>query len=416
MARAFRGNRLQIAILGRCNTGKSTLLNCLTGQKAAIVSPLPGTTGDPVALPFELLPLGPVTFYDTAGLDEASDLGILRRETGRKVLARSDMALVVTDDRGIGPWEEDLITALGKLEIPFLVLGNKADIHGEAAKQAMLWCEGRNLPFIALSADRVEDPAFLRDAVVALAPEKEAKKPLVADILPPGATVVCVTPIDASAPVGRLIVPQVQVLRELVETNHPALVTQPSGLARTMALLTEEPALVITDSQAVREVVGILPGHVPLTTFSILFARQKGDFDLLLEGASAIERLSSNAPVLISEACSHHAQKDDIAQQKIPELLQRRLGHTLDFSFSTGGDFPDDLERFALVIHCGGCMLNAGEMRRRLKLCAAAQVPVTNFGMAISVVQGLLDRVAAPWRKQPLSRKRERGVNSEFRL
>jgi [FeFe] hydrogenase H-cluster maturation GTPase HydF len=401
MNKAYRGDRLHIAVLGRCNTGKSTVLNCIAGQNAAIVSPRPGTTGDPVPLAFELLPLGPVTFYDTAGLDEASDLGILRREAGQKVLARSDMALVVTDEAGLGRWERDIMAALTRLGTPFLVLFNKEDLRSGSAADAveadMRRCGERGVPCLSLAADTVTDPAFLRQALIALAPERGSKAPLVTDVLAPNSTVICVTPIDASAPAGRLIVPQVQVLRELVEANHPAVVAQPGELARVLGLLREAPALVVTDSQAVREVAAVLPDAVPLTTFSVIFARQKGDFPLLLQGARGIDALPPGARVLIAEACSHHAQDDDIARIKIPALLQKHTGHSLAFSFTTGGDFPGDLDRFALAVHCGGCMLNPGEMRRRLRLCAASGVPATNFGMAISKAQGLLERVAAPF-------------------
>ena len=395
MSKSFRGERLHIAVLGRCNTGKSTVLNLLAGQDAAIVSPRPGTTGDPVGLSFELLPFGPVTFYDTAGLDEDSELGALRREAGRKVLARADLAVVVTDETGIGPWERDIMDSLSALGTPFLVLFNKAD-RGPAPEADTRQCEEAGIPFLSLSADRAGDPAPLREALLRLAPKAEAAPPLVRDILPPGGTVICVTPIDASAPKGRLIAPQVQVLRELVEYNYPALVVQHGELPRALSLLRGAPDLVITDSQVVREVAAMLPESVPLTTFSVLFARLKGDFPLLLDGAKTIDRLGPGAPVLIAEACSHHAQDDDIARVKLPKLLQQRAGHALEFGFSAGGSFPDDLTRYALVAHCGGCMLNPGEMRRRLRLCAAAGVPATNFGLAISLCQGVLDRVAAP--------------------
>ena len=395
MTRAFRGDRLHIAILGRCNTGKSTVLNHITGQQAAIVSPQPGTTGDPVPLSFELLPLGPVTFYDTAGLDENSELGILRRSAGRKVLARADIVLIVIDERGFSPWEEDLIAAACNLETPVLIVGNKQDLHGEAAQQAAVWCEDNDIPFFALAADRDKDPSRLREALIRLAPKGD-KNPLVIDILPAKSAVICVTPIDASAPTGRLIAPQVQVLRELIEANHPTMVVQPSELERTLSILRESPALVITDSQAVREIAGKLPPDIPLTTFSVIFARHKGDFSQLLHGAFSIDTLPSNAPVLIAEACSHHAQDDDIARIKIPTLLQKHLGRPLNFSFVAGGDFPDDINRFSLAIHCGGCMLTPREMRRRLRLCTTANVPATNFGMVISATQGLLERIAAP--------------------
>lgn len=404
MDKAFRGDRLHIAIFGRCNTGKSSVLNCIAGQEVAIVSDEPGTTGDPVALGFELLPLGPVTFYDTAGLDENSELGILRQKAGRKVLARSDLAILVTDEAGIGPWEKEIIESLQKLETPFLVLFNKADLWessatGNAAKEGMFWCGERRIPAYPFSA-RNEDPARLRNTLAGLAPKTAEKSPLLIDILQPGEHVILITPLDGSAPVGRLIVPQVQCIRELVEFGHPTFVMQPEELPTGLELLNTPPALVVTDSQTVKQVAASLsgkPGSVPLTTFSIVFARQKGDFSLLLEGARAIGKLRPQSKILIAEACSHHAQSDDIARVKIPALLNKYTGHTLDFTFSAGRDFPDDLGSYDLVIHCGACMLNPGEMKRRLRLCSAAGVPATNFGMTISAVQGLLERVVAPF-------------------
>lgn len=402
MNNAFRGDRLHIAVLGRCNTGKSSVLNCIAGQEVAIVSPEAGTTGDPVALSFELLPLGPVTFYDTAGLDENSELGALRRKAAHKVLARSDLAIVVTDDAGIGPWEKDIIDALQKLETPFLVLFNKKDIwktgtNNIAPLKGMSWCEDRRITFHAFSTKFNEDSAWVREALVKLAPGKVEKPALLVDILNPGEHVILVTPIDDSAPVGRLVVPQVQCIRELVEFGHPSLVLQPKELAASLELLNSPPALVVTDSQAVKQVAEVLPENIPLTTFSVVFARQKGDFLLLLEGARMIGKLTPDSKILIAEACSHHAQDDDIARVKIPALLKKHTGHNLNFTFNAGRDFPDDLALYDLVIHCGACMLNPGEMKRRLRLCAAAYVPATNFGMAISAVQGLLERVSAPF-------------------
>lgn len=396
MNKAYRGERLHIAVLGRCNTGKSTVLNFLAGQQAAIVSEKPGTTGDPVALSFELLPFGPVTFYDTAGLDEDSELGRLRLRAGRKVMLRADMAVVVTDEAGIGPCEREIIATLQKLGTPLLVLFNKDDLKA-ASIEDRRWCAGQSIPCLSLSAGRDKDPGPLREALLLLAPEPGSGGPLVQDLLPERATVVCVTPIDASAPKGRLIAPQVQVLRELADARHIALVLQPGELEEALARLRLPPDLVITDSQAVREVNAALPKSVPLTTFSVIFARYKGDFALLLEGARRIDSLQADDAVLIAEACAHHAQDDDIAKVKLPALLKRHTGKNLNFSFSAGADFPDDLERFALMVHCGGCMLNPGEMRRRLRQCAASGVAATNFGMAISLTKGVLERVAAPF-------------------
>jgi [FeFe] hydrogenase H-cluster maturation GTPase HydF len=400
MSAAYKGERLHIAVLGRCNTGKSTVLNFLAGQQAAIVSPKPGTTGDPVALSFELPPFGPVTFYDTAGLDEVSELGELRRKAGLNVLARADMALVVTDEAGIGPCERETIASLRALDTPLLVLFNKDDVR-RVSEQDKLWCAERDIPYLCLSARAETDPVPLREALIPLAPDPGAARPLVRDILPGAATVVCITPIDASAPKGRLIAPQVQVLRELVEHGHVALVAQPGELGVALRRLRRTPDLIITDSQAVREVNDIIPPAASLTTFSVLFARYKGDFSLLLEGTRVIDRLGPEDEVLIAEACSHHVQDDDIARIKLPGLLKRHSGVDVRFSFCAGRDFPDDLERFSLVVHCGGCMLNPGEMRRRLRHCAAAGVPVSNFGMAISLCQGVLDRVSAPFLPKP---------------
>ncbi|MDR2892222.1 MAG: 50S ribosome-binding GTPase [Deltaproteobacteria bacterium] len=453
MTQSFRGDRLHIAVLGRCNTGKSTLLNLIAGQRAAIVSPKAGTTGDPLGLPFELPPLGPVTLYDTAGLDEGSELGVLRRAAGNKILAGADLALVVTDESGIGPWEEKIVEDLTALKTPTLLIFNKADLKAASPKD-LAWCAERGLPCLELAADPAAKSASdstaanqttspvansavnaesirLREALLRLAPEVSQQPAIVTDLLAPHSTVICVAPIDGSAPKGRLIAPQVQVLRELLENNHQTLLLQPEELSRNLSpaknlsgetvngqantaknnalsgdadmaankellVLNKPTALVIVDSQALRQVVEILPPQVPVTTFSLLFARLKGDFELLLEGSRSIDRLYPNAPVLIAEACSHHQQDDDIARVKLPKLLEKKTGCKLDFSYCNGVDFPDDLARYALVLHCGACMLTPREMKRRLKICAANQVPVSNFGMAIAHCNGLLERAAAP--------------------
>jgi len=395
MSQAFRGVRLNIAVLGRCNTGKSTLLNHITGQQAAIVSPQPGTTGDPVAIPFELLPYGPVTFHDTAGLDEASELGLLRRKAGRKILALADMALVVTDEQGLGEWERSLVADLRALETPLLVVFNKRDI-APAPNADTTWCREHDIPFFEIAAATAPSPEALRECLIRLAPAPEALPPIVRDVLPEQATVLCVTPIDASAPKGRLIAPQVQVLRELLDARHIALVVQDGDVRAALDRLRTPPDLVITDSQAVRAVSAAVPQDVPLTTFSLLFARLEGDFSLLLHGAETIDSLRRGDRVLIAEACSHHAQDDDIARVKLPALLRKHAGNELRIAVSAGRDFPDDVSGYALVVHCGGCMLGRGEMRRRLRICAAAGTPVTNFGMALSHMNGVLTRVAAP--------------------
>ena len=391
---APRGNRLQISILGRCNTGKSTLLNRITGQNSALVSERAGTTADPVQVHFELLPYGPVTFYDTAGMDEAGTLGALRLSSVRTIMARADMALVVTDESGLGQAERTLIDELLALETPVLVVFNKSDIM-PPHRLDLAFCEEKAIPFAMSAPADGADPAPLREALLALTPRQD-KSPLVCDLLPPASTVVCIMPIDASAPKGRLIVPQVQVLRELVEADHLAVLTQGKELPQSLARLATAPDLVITDSQVVKEVIAALPEAVRVTTFSMLFARLKGDFSLQHAGALHIASLRANDAVLVAEACSHHAQSDDIGRVKIPSLLQKRAGCSLNFSFYSGSDFPDDLSRYALVLHCGGCMLNRREMRRRLRICAQHGVPVTNYGMAIAFSQGVLERVTRP--------------------
>jgi [FeFe] hydrogenase H-cluster maturation GTPase HydF len=394
MTTAHRGNRLQIAILGRCNTGKSTVLNRITGQKSALVSERAGTTADPVQVHFELLPYGPVTFYDTAGMDEAGTLGALRLHSARKVMTRADIALVVTDESGLGQAELALVDELLALETPVLVVFNKGDIM-PPRPQDMAFCAKKAISAIVSTPADDADPTPLRESLLALAPQQENQQ-IVCDLLPPASMVICVTPIDASAPKGRLIAPQVQVLRELVEADHLAVLTQEKNLPQTLARFAGTPDLVITDAQAVKEVVAASPEHIRVTTFSMLFARLKGDFPLQYAGARHIASLRENDAVLVAEACSHHAQSDDIARVKIPALLQKRAGCSLDFSFYSGGDFPDDLSRYKLVLHCGGCMLNRREMRRRLRVCAQYGVPVTNYGMAISFAQGVLERTAYP--------------------
>ena len=395
MTQSFRGDRVHIAVLGRCNTGKSTVLNHIVGQHAAIVSDQPGTTGDPVPLPFELLPLGPVTFYDTAGLDEDSSLGLLRRKAGKRILALADMAIVVTDEHGIGVWEKDIIDALRMLSTSILIVFNKQDIRKPSTSD-LAWCTEHALPFFTLSAAQETEPNAIRQTIVSLVPAPETQPSIVVDLLPEQATVICVTPIDASAPKGRLIAPQIQVLRELVEYGHLSLTVQPAGLSAALTRLTTLPDLVITDSQVVREVVEFLPQTVSVTTFSLLFSRLKGDFALQLHGAKTLCNLKAGDRILMAEACSHHPQEEDIARIKLPKLLNRYSGHDLPFTVCSGKDFPEDLHEYALVVHCGGCMINRGEMRRRLRLCAAANVPVTNFGMVLSQAQGVLDRVSAP--------------------
>lgn len=395
MNQSHRGNRTHIVIAGRCNTGKSTLLNRLVGQQASLVSAQPGTTADPVKVAFELLPHGPVLLYDTAGLDEPQTLGSLRREASHKAIAGADALVLVIDQRGIEQLELELINQAKALGTPLLVVAAKADtapVPAEAAAQ----CTQLGLACLAANLNSPASTAPLREALLALLPEQRAEPTLLVDLVPPGGLVVCVVPIDASAPKGRLIAPQVQLLRELTEHGRLALLCQPDTLPGALAALATPPSMVVADSQAVLQTAAIVPQTVPLTTFSLLFARLKGNFALQLAGAQAIHGLRDGDRVLVAEACAHHAQEDDIARVKIPALLRRHCACELRIDHVSGQDFPEDLDQYALVLHCGACMLTAGQMRRRLRQCAAAGVAVSNYGMAISLCQGVLERAAAP--------------------
>ncbi|MDL2272742.1 [FeFe] hydrogenase H-cluster maturation GTPase HydF [Desulfovibrio sp. OttesenSCG-928-I05] len=395
MKSALKGMRRHIAILGRCNTGKSTLLNRIAGQQAALVADTPGTTADPVPLSFELLPLGPVTLYDTAGLDEAGALGAGRRKAALAVLERVDMAVLVTDGTGIAAQEEELIATCRKLKTPFILFFNR---QGETAapRKDFDRCREEGIPFLALDDGREAEGDILRRALLELAPEMEKERELLLDLVPEKGMTILITPVDSSAPKGRLIAPQVQSLRELLDGHRMSLVVQTEELGDALAALRREPALVVTDSQAVKAVAAITPDSVPLTTFSLLFSRLKGDFALQAAGAAAIRTLQPGARILVAESCSHHPQGDDIGRVKLPALLRTMLGFELSFSVCAGRDFPADLCAYSLVLHCGGCMLSRREMQRRLRLCADAGVPVTNYGMAISAAQGVLERVVAP--------------------
>lgn len=395
--KAPRGVRLVITFVGRRNAGKSSLINAVTGQDVAIVSDFAGTTTDPVAKPYELLPLGPVTLYDTAGLDDTGELGALRMAATRKVLWRTDIAVLVVDAAtGLGDPERGMMADIRKLDIPFLVVFNKTDLAAPAAAD-LAWCRERGIRTAAACAASGEGAVAVKEAVMALAPAESLREPvLCGDLFTEGDTVVCVVPIDLAAPKGRLILPQVQVLREILDGDGVAVTVKDRELEAALANLKRPPALVVTDSQVILKVAGDVPDAVPLTTFSTLFARYKGDLAVLAAGAEAIDRLRDGDTVLLAEACSHHVQADDIGRVKIPRWISQYTGRDVRFEMYTGHDFPDDLERFALVVHCGSCMLGRMEMLRRIRECVRRGVPVTNYGVAISKVQGVLERVLAP--------------------
>ena len=399
--KAPRGVRLVIALAGRRNAGKSSLINALTGQQTAIVSDTPGTTTDPVAKHYELLPLGPVTFYDTAGLDDEGDLGALRVKATRRVLYRCDVAVVVLGEEGFTDYERNLLATIREMGVPHIVAWNKADLRSGGTNGPSPLPEGIDVPFVHVSAAEGTGVDRLKKMIIAAAPpEYRQERLILGDLINEGDRVLCVVPIDLAAPKGRLILPQVQVLREILDCDAIGTVVKEREIQAALDGM-EKPSLVVTDSQVVMSVAGDVPDDIPLTTFSTLFARYKGDLDNLVRGAAAIDTLKDGDTVLIGEACSHHNVADDIGRVKIPRWMSQYTGRDLEFEVYSGHDFPEDLEKFSLVVHCGACMLNRTEMLRRITECTRREVPVTNYGVAISKLQGLLPRVLRPLRVAP---------------
>lgn len=397
--KAPRGVRLVIALAGRRNAGKSSLINAITDQEISIVSDQPGTTTDPIAKHYELLPLGPVTFYDTAGLDDSGELGELRIKATRKILWRSDVAIVVIGEHGITSHEKEIIADIRRLNIPFIMIFNKSDLR-ESSDADLGYCRKHNIRFLSTSAITGTNVDELKQAIIDIAPAEMKHDPVLArDLISEGDWVVCVVPIDLAAPKGRLILPQVQVLRELLDCDAVAVTVKEREIEEALTNLKRKPALVITDSQVVLSVAGDVPADIPLTTFSTLFARYKGDLTRLVEGANAIDTLQNGDTVLIGEACSHHPVADDIGRVKIPRWVTQYTGKDLKFEVYSGHDFPEDLERFKLAIHCGACMINRTEMLRRMNECERRGIAITNYGVAISKVQGVLERIIAPFNK-----------------
>mgnify|MGYP000876536890 FL=1 len=396
MSSTPRGERLIITLLGNRNSGKSSLINALTNQEIAIVSEVPGTTTDPVAKRYELLPLGPVTFYDTAGLDDMGELGEKRIRAAYKVLFKTDMAIFVNDG---SPFKENELKALQRLKemkLPVLVIFNKSDLR-KPHQNNIEFCQKNALPWLSVSATTKENITLAKEKIIELAPSYlKEDRPLVRDIVHSGDRVILVTPIDASAPKGRLILPQVQVLRDLLDSGAVTTVVREFELNKALKALKSEPDLVITDSQVIQKVVTQLPPQVPLTTFSILFARYKGDLEALIKGCQKIDELKDGDRILIAEACSHHPQKEDIGRTKIPNWLKNYTQKDLSFDIDAGSDFPDNLEDYALIIHCGACMLNQKEMNNRIREAERRGVPITNYGLAISKLHGYFERTIVP--------------------
>lgn len=385
------GERVHIGFFGKRNAGKSSLLNAVTGQELAVVSTVEGTTTDPVYKAMELLPLGPVMLIDTPGFDDEGTLGEQRVKKTKQVLEKTDIAVLVAEAaEGLSPCDEELLALFNEREIPYLIAYNKSD-SVDWQEKAAARDENKITNVIHVSAATGAGIRELKDKLAAMLPDKEERH-LVADLVKPLDLVVLVVPIDSAAPKGRLILPQQQTIRDLLEAGAVPVVTLETELAQTLAKLRETPALVITDSQAFEEVARVVPQEIPLTSFSILMARYKGFLQLAIEGASRIDGLRDGDHVLIAEGCTHHRQCDDIGTVKIPRFLKKYTGKDLVIETASGTGFPEDLTPYALVIHCGGCMLNEREVLRRMRFAG----PVTNYGIAIAKMKGILARSIAP--------------------
>ena len=399
--KTLKSMRLHIGIFGRTNTGKSSLLNKITSQNISIVSEIAGTTTDVVEKSMELLPVGPVTFLDTAGIDDTTALGEKRLEKTMSVINRTDVAVVMCDFDGIGGFEKDLIKKFEELKIPYLVVVNKIDenpLSDEKFEEILkLVHDGARILKTSVKTDK--DIVFrFKDALVKLLPEDFVNSPKIAgDLIPPKSTVILVIPIDKEAPKGRIILPQVQTLRDLLDSCCLTYVVKETELKEALENLKTPPALVITDSQAFKQVSEIVPENVPLTSFSILFARLKGDLQAFVDGAGAIENLKDGDRVLILESCTHHAIEDDIGRVKIPALLRKKTGKNLVIENFAGHDFPD-ISDYSLVIHCGACMTNRREVLSRILIAQEKNIPITNYGIVISYCLGILPRAVEIFR------------------
>ena len=392
--------RVHIGFFGRRNAGKSSVLNAVTGQELAVVSDVRGTTTDPVQKAMELLPLGPVVMIDTPGIDDEGELGELRMRKSYQVLNRTDVAVLVVD-AAEGPDSRDfaLLERIRAKGIPSAVVYNKVDLVGEvpaaeASAQESLW---GGLHPIFVSARTGKGISELKECLARLGKPQVSDKRIVGDLLEPGDLAVLVVPIDSAAPKGRLILPQQQTIRDVLEAAATAVVVRDTELKKTLGDLGRKPKLVITDSQAFKQVAEVTPRDILLTSFSILFARYKGNLAAVAAGAAALERVREGDKVLICEGCTHHRQCEDIGTVKLPRWIRAHTGCEPEFVFTSGTEFPDDLSPYKLVVHCGGCMLNEREMKYRLKCAGDQGVPMTNYGILIAYMQGILKRSVEPF-------------------
>jgi [FeFe] hydrogenase H-cluster maturation GTPase HydF len=389
--------RLHIGIFGRRNVGKSSVLNALTRQQVSIVSEVAGTTTDPVEKPMEMLPLGPVLFIDTAGVDDQGALGAMRVEKTRRIFDRTDLAIIVVEAGTWGRFEDEILAEFRRREIPVVAVFNKTDLGQPAPElEARLAAEGARTA--RMQAARGEGVSAVRDALIQSVPDDFlAPPPVIADLVPAGDMAVLVVPVDKEAPKGRLINPQVQAIRDLLDNGSYCLVLREHELAQGLDRLNRPPAIVVTDSQAFGKVVPLVPGDVKVTGFSVLFARLKGDINEMARGTGALNRLKPGDRVLVAEACSHHPIEGDIGREKIPRWLEAKVGGALRFSTVQGQDFPADLAEYKLVIHCGSCMWNRRMVLSRIMHCRDAGVPITNYGLTIAWALGVFERVIEPF-------------------
>lgn len=389
------GERVHIGIFGKRNAGKSSLLNAIASQQSAVVSDTPGTTTDPVKKVMELLPLGPVVLIDTPGLDDEGELGMLRVKQTENVLHQVDMALLVLDERREPEGcELELVMELSARKVPYIVVYNKTDRQSkpEQVKEDFAGHEKQEVPRISVSAKTGFHIHELKDMMAGMLPQIVKERPLIGDLISQEDLVIMVVPIDVAAPKGRLILPQQMVLREVLDCHAKALVVQDTELAAALLDCKKKPALVVTDSQVFAKVMQTVPEDIPLTSFSILLARKKGNLEQVVKGAHQMDLLHDGDKILISEGCTHHRQCDDIGTVKLPAWIRKHSGVQCEFAFTSGGEFPEDLTEYALIVHCGGCMLNDRELQHRQQQAVLQGVPMTNYGTAIAHMNGILER------------------------
>lgn len=386
--------RVHIGFFGLRNAGKSSVVNAVTGQSLSLVSETKGTTTDPVQKAMELLPIGPVVIIDTPGIDDVGTLGEMRVKRAMQVLDKTDIAILVVDaEKGLQQADQELLKLFEKKKIPHITVYNKSDLLATVPSLPEKLQEKNDAIYVsAKSGDQIYELKERIGALTKAASAKADEKRIVTDLIQPEDVVVLVVPIDSAAPKGRLILPQQQTIRDVLESGAISVVTRETELPQTLRALGKKPALVITDSQAFQKVNADTPADVPLTSFSILFARYKGDLKEAVHGAAQLDKLQNGDTVLISEGCTHHRQCGDIGTVKLPNWIRKYTGKELSFEFTSGGEFPEDLSPYALVVHCGGCMLNERDMKARIARAVAQNVPITNYGICIAQVHGILRR------------------------